>query len=148
MLIKSDLSIKFGKYCLTLAASIAMFTALAHLSCIYLGSQCYSAQMAPQFIVDSAMNGTLLAPMGTIFVSLIFIIFGLYALSGAKLVRRLPLLSKGIYVISFLCIVRGILPIQLWLRHPELVTDKVLYVGFVWLAAGLLYLFGYRAIGK
>ena len=37
---------KHGVILLVIAASIAIATALAHLSCIYLGPQCYSAQMA------------------------------------------------------------------------------------------------------
>lgn len=147
---------KFGILLLALAAVIAMGTAAAHLSCIYFGPQCYTAQMAPTHIVESAINGTYLAPIGTIFVSAIFIILGLYALAGtgisnkiiAKLIDILPLVNHAIYTIALLCIIRGILPLQLWLRHPEKVNDIVFYVGIVWLLTGLLYLIGYRICAK
>ncbi len=72
---------------------------------------------------------------------------GCYALSGAKLIRRLPLLELAIYSISFICILRGILPLQLWFRKPELVSDPVFYVGIAWLVSGLLYFLGFSAIG-
>ena len=102
--------------------------------------------MAPASVIESAKAGTLLAPLGTIVVSAIFIVFGCYAMSGAALIRRPPLLSFGIYAISAACIIRGILPIQLWIRHPDKVTNPVLIVGVVWLLVGLCYLFGYKAI--
>ena len=125
-----------------------MGTAAAHLSCIYLGPECYATQMAPTQIVESAINGTYLAPIGTLFASGIFVVLGLYALSGTgfsgMLIDKLPLVNYAIYTIATLCIIRGLLPLQLWLRHPEKVTDTVLYVGIVWLLTGLLYLVGYQ----
>jgi hypothetical protein len=135
---------KIGAIFLVLAALIAIATAVAHMSCIYLGPECYAAQMAPPQIVESAKNGTYLAPVGTVFASSIFIVLGLYALSGAGIFRKLPLLKFGIYTIGILCIIRGILPLQLWIRHPDKVNDIVFYTGIVWLVTGLLYLTGYR----
>ncbi|WP_299569787.1 hypothetical protein [uncultured Shewanella sp.] len=133
---------------LTLAALIAIVTAFAHLSCIYIGPQCYRVQMAPTAIIESASKGTLLAPIGTIIVSSIFITFGCYALSAAKLIRKLPLLKTGVYSIALLCVIRGLLPFQLWLCHPEKVSDLVLNVGFIWLLVGLLYFFGFKAVNS
>jgi len=135
---------KLGLVFLILAALIAMGTGIAHLSCIYLGPECYAAQMAPAQIIESAQKGTYLAPLGTLFASAIFTVLGLYALSGAGVIRKLPLLKFSIYSIATLCIIRGLLPLQLWLRHPDKVNDMVFYTGIVWLATGLLYLFGYR----
>lgn len=134
---------KSGKILLTLAAMIVIGTAFAHLSCIFLGVKCYSVQMAPQQIVESAKNGTYLAPVANIIVSSIFVTWGLYALSGAGIIRKLPLLNLVINSISILCIVRGLLPLQLWLRHPERIGDLDIYYGIGWLITGLLYLFGY-----
>jgi uncharacterized membrane protein HdeD (DUF308 family) len=114
------------------------------MSCIYFGPECYAAQMAPPQIIESAKKGTYLALIGTLFASTIFFVLGLYALSAAGFFRKLPLLKFTIYTIATLCIIRGILPLQLWLRHPEKVNDIVLYTGIVWLITGLLYLFGYR----
>ena len=121
---------------LVIAVLIAFATAIAHLSCIYFGPQCFSTQMMPLSIAELAENGTLLTPLDTLFVSL----------SGVRVVRKLPLLSLGIYTIAVLCIIRGILPLQLWLRLPDKVSESVLFISIVWLVAGLFYLFGYRAI--
>ena len=134
-----SLKVKYGKAFLIIVALIALGTALAHLSCIFIGSQCYSAQMAPSQIIESAKNGTLIAPMGTIIISSIFIIWGLYALSGAQVIRKLLLLKVGIDTIATLCIIRDLSPMQLWARHPDRVEDLILCVGLAWLVTGLLY---------
>lgn len=60
---------KHGIVLLVVAALVAFFTALAHLSCIYFGPQCFSVQMAPPIIVESARRGTLLAPIATVVVA-------------------------------------------------------------------------------
>ncbi len=136
----------YGKYLLSLTAFVAFATALMHMSCIVLGPECYAWQMAPPQIVESAQEGTLLAPLGTTFVSAIFALWGLYALSAAGVIRRLPLLKLGIYAISALCMLRGILGIQLWLRHPELVATYSFVSNWVWFVTGLLFFLGYRNV--
>jgi len=92
---------KYGKFLLFLVAIIAIGTAIAHMSCIVLGPQCYAVQMAPAEIIQSAKDGTLLAPLGTFIISLLFVVVALYALSSAKIIRRLPLLV-GLFT-QFLC---------------------------------------------
>ena len=61
---------KVGLLFLSIAAVIAILTALAHMSCIFLGESCYRSQLAPEVIIQSAVNGTLLAPVGTTFISI------------------------------------------------------------------------------
>jgi len=134
----------YGVIMLLLAASVAIITAIAHMSCIVLGPECYASQMAPEEIVESAKQGTMLAPIGTTIVSALFVICGLYALSGASLIRPLLFLKLGIYVIGGLCIVRGALGIQLWLRKPELFEPFGVWSNWVWLLCGLCFIFGYR----
>lgn len=139
---------KIGVILLVLAACIALGTAVAHMSCIFLGPECYAVQLAPAQVIASAVDGTYLAPISTICVSIIFVILALYALSGAGIIRKLPLLHYGIYAVAMLCIIRGILPLQLWLRHPDKVNDMVFYAGVLWLVTGLFFLFGYRLCSK
>jgi hypothetical protein len=139
---------RYGIILLVLAAIIAFGTALAHFSCIFFGIECYSAQMAPQSIILSSQNGTFLAPAATVVASIIFAALGFYALSGAGLIRKLPFLTFGIYSISVVCVVRGLLPLQLWVRHPEKVNNAALLVGLLWLFTGLIYWIGYKNICK
>ena len=140
--------VRYGKLSLVIVSIMAFAVAIAKTSCIYFGEQCYSVQMAPSFIVDSARAGTRVAPIGAIIAASIFAIIGLYALSTAKLIRPLPLLKPVVLTLSTLFVIRGLLPLQLWIRKPELVSDAVLIVGFVWLLCGLMLYFGYRECRK
>lgn len=76
---------KIGHLFLIIAAAIAIFTALAHMSCIFLGESCYRAQLAPEVIIQSAANASLLAPVATTFVSSLFLLCAVYALAAANL---------------------------------------------------------------
>jgi len=136
----------YGYLALFIVTGIAFSTALAHLSCIYFGPSCYAAQMAPTAIIESAKHGTLLAPIGAIVVSALFILIGLYSLSAAKIINNLPLTKLAIYVISTISIIRGILGIQLAIRHPERMDFIATTASVVWLVAGLLLLSGYKVI--
>lgn len=138
------MKLKIGQFCLLLAALIATFTAMAHLSCIVLGPECYRAQMAPQSIVESAVNGTLLAPLGTVVVSLLFMLCSIYSLSRAKIIRPLPLTNLAIVILAAICVIRGLLAFQLKIRHPELVGVPELISSFIWFVSGLLFWFGHR----
>ena len=89
------------------------------MSCIFLGESCYRAQLAPEIIIQSAANGSLLAPVATTFVSSLFLLCAVYALSAAKMIMKLPLLKTAIYTISIVCILRGLAIIPLWLAYPE-----------------------------
>lgn len=142
------MKINSGVILLVIAGLVAFATALAHTSCIYFGPECYAAQMAPAEVVESAKAGSWLAPIATLLVSAVFVIMGYYALSAANIVNKLPKLAIVIYTISFICVLRGILPIQLWFRYPEKVSDPVLYIGLVWLTIGLFYFVGYRKTSK
>ncbi len=96
---------------------------------------------------ELASNPTMLLVAGLI-VTILFAIAGLYGLSGAGVIRRLPLLRLGLAVICFVYIFRGILFIpQLLvtigsLPSPEPVPLQYLLSSLVALIIGLLYLIG------
>ena len=123
---------KVGLLFLSIAAVIAILTALAHMSCIFLGESCYRSQLAPEVIIQSAVNGTLLAPVGTTFISLLFLLCAIYALSAANIIIKLPLLKTAMYSISILCIFRGLATIPLSLTYPEMVSGFSIIAGATW----------------
>ena len=135
---------KVGLLFLIIAAGIATFTALAHMSCIFLGESCYRSQLAPEAIIQSAVDGTLLAPLGTTFVSSLFLLCAVYALSAADIIPKLPLVEVAIYSISALCILRGLATIPISLAYPEAVSRFVITSGAIWFISGVLFLVGFR----
>ncbi len=92
-------------------------------------------------------NPTLLLVAGLV-VTVLFAITGLYGLSGAGVIRRLPLLRTALIVITLVYIYRGILFIpQLLvtigtLPSPEPMPLQYLLSSLVALIIGLLYLVG------
>ena len=133
-----------GIAALVTAACIAGFTALAHLSCIVLGASCYRAQLAPDILVQSAIDGTWLAPIATLVISSLFVLCALFALSAAKLIKPLPFLRAAIITISTLCLLRGAIILPLSLIFPDRTTTFAVIAGGIWFLTGLLFLFGYR----
>ena len=89
-------------------------------------------------------------------VTLLCVVAGLYALSGAGLIRRLPLLRTGLMVIGIICTLRGIGFVSLVLTGLGVFPSTVpilttaLLSSFVFLLMGLCYLlglaFGWRSL--
>lgn len=129
---------------LLLAALLLIVTAVAHLSCIVLGPACYQAQLAPSEVVQSALEGTMLAPLATVLVSGLFLLCALYAVSSAGLIRHLPLLRPAMFCLALLFVVRGIATLPLSLMYPEMVSAFSVVAGILWLLCGLCFWSGYR----
>jgi hypothetical protein len=77
----------------------------------------------------------------TFFVSLVFLIFGLYGLSAEGELRRLPLLKPALFVIAGLYIVRGLGELIYETTRSTHSTAEITY-SLIALALGLLYLIG------
>ncbi len=77
-----------------------------------------------------------------------FALFGMYALSGVRVVRRLPLLRSGLVLISAIYTVRGLLfiPVILITRGiisiPDPLPPTALAGSLVSLGIGLVFLLG------
>lgn len=78
--------------------------------------------------------------------ALVMVIFGLYALSGAGVIRRLPLLRLGLIGISGLLILRGLFVIFSVLVILGILEGQLLIQGeistLVFLAAGIAFAVG------
>ncbi len=78
--------------------------------------------------------------------ALIMAVFGLYALSGAGVIRRLPLLRVGLIGISALFLLRGLFVVLSVLVVLGILPGALLVQGeistFVFLAAGIAYATG------
>ena len=137
-----------GVVALLTVAGIALFTAVAHMSCIVLGEGCYRAQLAPEAIVNSAIAGTWLAPVGTILVSALFLVCSVYAISAAKIIKPTPMLRLGIFTISGLCVLRGVATLPLAYLYAGKVTYFIIFAGVVWFLSGVLLISGYILVNR
>ncbi|CAM4249600.1 hypothetical protein [Pseudoalteromonas byunsanensis] len=134
---------KLVKYSLLFCAMIAILTAIAHLSCIYFGAQCYRAQLAPTAIINSAIQGTWLAPVTTVILSLIFLMCAMYALAGANIIRVLPLQSLALISLAVICTLRGLVAIPLSIMYWQQVTEFSMLASLLWFLCGCGYAIGW-----
>ena len=95
-------------------------------------------------------NPQLLLALGLL-MALVFAVCGLYGLSGAGLIRRLPLLRLGLFVIGLVCTLNGAplifqLPAVLGIRPAaQPVPASFVISSLVFLTVGLGYLIGLAA---
>lgn len=123
------------------AGIIASASAIWHLLCIWGGPSWFAFARAPQQIIDSAQQGTLLAPIGTVIVASLMFACTVFAFSAVGFIRKLPLLKPALITISLLCTLRGLIAI------PILVTPNGLDVwevvaSSVWFYVGICFTVG------
>ena len=134
-----------AKAAMIFVAVVAVSVVIAHMSCIWLGPECFYAQRAPLSIIESSKNGTWFAPIGTTFISSLFLVCALYALSGGNIIKKLPLLKLGIYIIGSVCIARGVLVTPVLYIYPHLRSVFEITAAMIWLLCGILIIWGYKS---
>lgn len=114
---------------------------LLHLIIPFIGPSAYTYFGAGEVMVSLAASNPIIPGAITALLGLVFIIFGVYAFSGAGLIKRLPILHIGLAVIGGIFMIRGlIIPLDVFF----FLTGKpsIRYAGFslVALLVGFLYL--------
>ncbi|WP_441004621.1 hypothetical protein [Pseudocolwellia agarivorans] len=93
------------------AGVIASASAIWHLLCIFGGPSWFVFARAPQQIIESAQQGTMLAPISTVFVASLMFACTVFSFSAAGLIRKVPLLKSVLITIASLCMLRGLITI-------------------------------------
>lgn len=98
-------------------------------------------------IVDNIKKYSWISPWmhygATLLVAILFILMGIYGLSGARVMRKLPLLKPGIVLITIVYIVRGILGLAYEILSQEQWINGIvfaciaLFVGLCYMSGGL-----------
>lgn len=133
---------KFAKLYFLIATAISFFGALIHWVAPFVGVDWYRFLTSPQWVVESAKAHTWQAPVGAAVVGTLMFMCGLYACSGAGLIKRIPLLRTALCFIALLCIVRGALIFLFLVKIPERLTAFDITASFVWLIAGICFALG------
>lgn len=93
---------------LILGASLSALAGLLHLACIVFGASWYRFLGAGERMARMAEMGHWYPIVATLVIATILLIWSLYALSGAGVIRRLPLLRLGLCTITIIYIARGV----------------------------------------
>ncbi|MDN3379343.1 MULTISPECIES: hypothetical protein [unclassified Pseudoalteromonas] len=132
------------KKLLTSAGVIAFAVAVWHLLCIWGGPSWYTFARAPHVLIESAQQGTYLAPAATIIVAGLMLTCSVYAFSAAGTIRKMPLTTAALSTIALICVARALIAVPLLIRSTELDIWQ-LVASSVWLYVGICFLLGAKA---
>jgi hypothetical protein len=131
---------------LKLAGLSSACVAVFHLFVIFAGAPAYRYFGAGEQMAQLAEQGSAVPALVTAGLTVVFAVWALYALSGAGLVRRLPLLRTSLIAIGLVYTLRGLLlaPQVVWFfsGYRAAVPPRQLVFSAVALLTGLAYLIG------
>lgn len=127
---------------LIVGAVCSAFAALAHLGCIAFGADWYRFFGAGEQMAKMAEDGHWYPTVVTLFIAFILIVWSLYALSGARVIFRLPLLRLGLVVISAIYLIRSVAFVSIMPMFPDNSLTFWLISSGITLTIGVLYAIG------
>lgn len=93
---------------LILGAALSALAALLHLACIAFGAPLYRFVGAGEGMARLADAGHWYPATAATVIACVLAVWSLYALSGARIIRRLPLLRAGLCIITGVYLLRAI----------------------------------------
>ncbi|WP_049631386.1 hypothetical protein [Cellvibrio sp. pealriver] len=129
---------------LIIAAVCSAVAALMHVGCIIFGGDWYRFFGAGEQMAQMAEAGHIYPTIVTSVIVVVLTLWSLYALSGAGVIMRLPLLRVGLCVIAAIYLLRGIVFIPLIPMFPENSTTFWLVSSAICFAFGLMYALGIK----
>lgn len=92
---------------LVAGAALSAIAAALHLACIYFGGPWYRFMGAGEQMARLAESGSLYPAMVASVIAAILFVWSLYALSGAGVIRKLPLLRSTLCAVTAVYLLRG-----------------------------------------
>ena len=123
----------------------SVLVGVLHIVIIFWGAPAYRYFGAGEEMAVMANNGSLVPALVTLIIAIVFIIWGVYAFSGAGLVRRYPMLRMGLFTIGSIYTLRGLLTVYQIYEMTALNKTIVIHAfvfSLVSLFIGILYLLG------
>jgi hypothetical protein len=139
----SGLSVAGSRLLLAAAAADAL-AALLHLACIVLGPPAYRWLGAGERMAQMAARGDAYPTLITVAIAGVLLVWALYALSGAGLIRRLPLTRFVLTSIAAVYLLRAGAGVALQPYFPGNSPTFWWVSSLVCLLFGLLHAFGLR----
>lgn len=128
---------------LDLAAACSFTIALLHVVTIFVGAPAYRYLGVGRY-AEMAEQGSSVPAIVTAGITGVFLLFGLYALSGAERIRPLPLLRGALWIIAGIYTLRGLVvaaDVIALIRGVGYPVRQAVFSG-ISLAIGLVHIFG------
>ena len=130
---------------LILGGILSFAVALLHVVMIFIGAPAYRYFGAGEEMARAAESGSAFPALLTLFLAAIFAVWGFYGLSGAKVIRRLPLLKIALILVGAVYTLRGAAVLQQLFQiaaSSAEVAPREIAFSLVSLIIGLAYLVG------
>lgn len=127
---------------LLFGAGLSVVAALLHVACIIGGPAWYRFFGASQRTIEAAVLGSWYAPLVTLAVALVLLVWAAYALSAADVLPSLPLLKIGIVTITAVYLLRGLQVFQVLVFSPSQLTPFVVWSSLICLGYAAVHLLG------
>ncbi len=134
-----------GDRWLKLGGVLSFAVALLHIVIIFVGAPAYRYFGAGEEMARAAESGSSVPAVMTLVLVVIFAVWGVYAFSGARMLRRLPLLRTALLMIGAIYTLRGLAVlgqvVQIITSAKQVEPREVMF-SLVSLGIGLAYLLG------
>ena len=132
---------------LLLGAAFSAIAALLHLACIFFGPSWYRFFGAGERMAQLSAVGHMAPTIITGGIAAVLALWSLYALSGAGVIPRLPLIRIGLCAITGIYVLRGLAGFVLAAAAPgERSVAFWCWSSLICLGIGALYLVGTRQV--
>ena len=129
---------------LLLGAALSAIVATLHIGCIIYGAPWYRFFGAGEQMALLAEKGSLQPTIITSFITLVLYLWSFYALSGAGVVAKMPLLKWALCAITAIYLLRGILGFLLINNPLGRSPEFWLWSSAICLSFGIIHLIGLK----
>jgi hypothetical protein len=127
---------------LVAGGALSALAALLHLAIIIGGPAWYRFFGAGEGMARAAERGYARPAIFAIGIAAILFVWAAYALSGAGVIRRLPLVRTALVAISAIYLARALAPLPILLLWPQRMDAFLLWSSAIVLVYGLAYAIG------
>jgi len=131
---------------LLVGAILSAIAAILHLGCIYFGAPWYRFFGAGEQMAILAERGSIQPTLITSAIVLVLSTWSIYALSGAGIIVKLPLLKWALSAITFIYLLRGIAGFFLINNPLGRSPEFWLWSSIICLSFGIIHLIGLKQI--
>jgi hypothetical protein len=131
---------------LMMGAALSALAAVLHVGCIIFGASWYRFFGAGERMAQLASQGSWYPTVVTFFIAAMLAVWSAYALSGAGIVPRLPLLRLALCAITGIYLLRGMAVLPLVFFSLGRSTPFWWWSSAICLGIGLIHLIGLRQV--
>ena len=127
-------------------AALSALAAVLHLGCIVFGAPWYRFLGAGEQMAQMDLAGHWYPTVATLVITVILLVWSLYALSGAGVIRKLPLTRLALCAITGVYVLRGVAFTPLMAYFPGNSTTFLFWSSAISRSFGVVHLVGLRQV--